>query len=381
MKPLLLLAAVFAFVRPCLGQGEDAQFETIAQRGIDHVYNLQFEDADTEFAELVRLRPGHPAGHFFLAMVDWWRILIDLDDESRDQKFLDALDHVIVLADSMLEKNANDPDAVFFKGGALGFQGRLKFQRNDYLAAANAGRKALKLVEIAFTLDPRNYDILFGTGIYNYYAEVIPNEFPFVKPLLLFVPPGNKIKGISHLTTAAEKGKYAGTEAAYFLMQIYYFYERDYPKVLDLALKLTHRFPQNMIFHRYLGRAYAGMANWAMAESVFRDIVARCRAGQRGYTMYIEREATYSLGSMCMSLGRLDEALENFYRCDELSRQTDRSEPSGFMAMANLKIGNIYDLQGKRTLAIAQYNKVLGMKDYKESTVQARSYLKTPYAR
>jgi tetratricopeptide (TPR) repeat protein len=314
-------------------------------------------------------------------MVDWWRILIDLDDESRDQKFLDELDRVIALADSMLEKNANDPDAVFFKGGALGFQGRLKFHRNDYLSAANAGRKALPLVEIAFALDPRNYDILLGTGIYNYYAEVIPNEFPFVKPLLLFVPSGDKTKGINQLATAAEKGKYAGTEAAYFLMQIYYFYERDYAKVLELAQKLTHRFPQNMIFHRYLGRAYAAMANWPMAESVFRDMVARCRRGQRGYTIYIEREAAYSLGSTFMSLGRLDEALEYFYRCDELSRQTDRTEPSGFMTMANLKIGNIYDVQGKRSLAIVQYNKVLGMKDYKESEVQARNYLKTPYAR
>jgi tetratricopeptide (TPR) repeat protein len=381
VKTLLSLFAALLLARPACGGEEGSSFEAIAKQGIDHVYNLEFEEADKDFAELIRLRPSHPAGHFFLAMVDWWRILVDLEDESRDEKFLDSLDHVITLSDSMLDRNPDDVDAIFFKGGALGFQGRLKFHRNDYLGAANAGRKALPLVETAFSLDPSNYDILFGTGIYNYYAEVIPNEYPFVKPLLLFIPSGDRAKGLAQLTVAAEKGRYASTEAAYFLMQTYYFYEHDYARVLDLARKLTDRFPNNMIFHRYLGRAYAAMANWPMAESVLTEIVARCRRGQRGYTAFIEREATYSLGVTFLALGRLEDALANLYRCDELSRQTDKGEPSGFMAMANLKIGNIYDLQGKRDLAVVQYNKVLGMKDYKDSQAQARNYLKVPYAR
>ncbi len=381
MKRLPVLAAVLLCGWPVVAGVDEAQFEATAKRGIDHVYNLEFEEADRDFSELVRLRPGHPAGYFFLAMVDWWRILINMEDESRDQKFMDALDHVIALTDSMLEKNPNDVEAIFFKGGALGFQGRLKFHRNDYLAAANAGRKALPLVELAFSLDPSNYDILFGTGIYNYYADVIPNEYPYVKPLLLFIPSGDKNKGIQQLIAASEKGKYASTEASYFLMQIYYFYERDYQKVLELALKLTRRYPNNMVFHRYLGRAYAAIGNWPMAEAVFKEIVARCRSGQRGYTIYLEREATYNLGVTYLALGRLDEALQNLYRCDELSRETDRTEPSGFMVMANLKIGNIYDLQGKRELAVAQYNKVIGMKEYKDSSTQARTYMKTPYAR
>jgi tetratricopeptide (TPR) repeat protein len=379
MRPGVLALMLLVFGQSA-GAGVDL-YDSTARRGIDHVYNLEFEDADRDFAELVRLRPGHPAGYFFLAMVDWWRILIDLEDQSRDQRFLDALDHVIALADSMLGKDAADPDAVLFKGGALGYQGRLHFHRNDYLAAANAGRKALPLIDVALTLDPHNYDILLGTGIYNYYADVIPNEYPFVKPLLLFIPSGDKTRGIEQLVTASDKGRYARTEAAYFLMQIYYFYERDYAKVLVLAQALTRRYPRNMIFQRYLGRAYAATANWAGAESVFGEMIARCRRGERGYTPVIDREAAYSLGTTLMSLGRLDEALENLYRCDELSRKTDRAEPSGFMAMANLKIGNIYDLQGKRDLAVDQYNKVLGMKEYKDSAVQARNYLHLPYGR
>jgi tetratricopeptide (TPR) repeat protein len=377
---LTLLLLIAPMARGSIGP-EDPAFETTARKGIAHVYDLQFEDAEQDFGELIRKQPGHPAGYFFLAMVDWWRILIDLEDESRDQRFFDALDRVVDMCDSMLERNGDDVTAIFFKGGALGFQGRLKFHRNDYLAAANAGRKALPLVQTAFSLDPHNYDILLGTGIYNYYADVIPTEYPLVKPLLLFVPSGDKKKGIEQLIQAAEKGTFASTEAAYFLMQIYFFYERDYDKALSLALNLTGKYPHNMVFQRYLGRSYAAMSNWAMSDQVFSDIVARCRKQVRGFTLQVEREAEYYLGLSVMTTARLDDALSHFYRCDELSRGLDRTEPSGFMVMANLKIGNIYDLQRRRDLALVQYNKVLNMKEYKESASLSRQYIKTPYSR
>jgi len=54
------------------------------------VYNLEFENAEKEFQELIRQRPGDPAGYFFLAMVRWWMIMIDIDNERYDGEFYDA---------------------------------------------------------------------------------------------------------------------------------------------------------------------------------------------------------------------------------------------------------------------------------------------------
>lgn len=359
----------------------EARFDSVTFRGIDQVYDLRFEDAERSFRELVRLRPGHPAGYFFLAMVDWWRMMIDLEDERYDDRFVGALDNVIAMCDSMLDVNEDDVSAIFFKGGSLGFQGRLMFHRNDYLGAANAGRKALPLVQAAAALEPHNYDIQLGTGIYNYYADVIPNEYPMVKPLLLFIPAGDRRKGLEQLHVAAEKGKFASVEASYFLMQTYYFQEKEYPKALAIALRLNERFPNNMQFHRYVGRCYAAMADWPEAKRVFTAIATRTRAGQRGYTGLIEREAAYYLGAAEMAGGDLNAALAHFYRCDELSRGLDRKEPSGFMTMANLKIGTIYDAQSRREMAIEQYQKVLSLKDYRGSHALAEQYLKNPYIR
>jgi tetratricopeptide (TPR) repeat protein len=381
MKPLVIVALLVVIPLPLRPQpAVEAAFDSITQRGIEYVYNLDFEEADAEFAQLVRMNPLHPAGHFFRAMVLWWRILIDIDNEQHDDRFVDALDHVIEVCDAMLKKDKSDVTALFFKGGSIGFQGRIKAHRSSWLAAANAGRRALPIVQLASSLDPDNYDIQLGSGIYNYYAEVIPNEYPFVKPLLLFIPKGNKELGIRQLTAAAEKGKYASIEATYFLMQLYYFHEKDYPRSLTFALQLHARFPNNPLFHRYVGRGYVGLANWAKAEEVFSDIVARCGRGQRGYTATNERESRYYLGVAAMNAGRHDDALEHFRRCDQISREIDKDEVSGFRVLSTLRIGMLYDIRADRERAVRQYRRVLAMKQHRDSHRQAEQFLKIPYS-
>ncbi|MBM2845908.1 MAG: hypothetical protein HW407_1220 [Bacteroidetes bacterium] len=353
---MILLAFLWGVHGSLCGQGvANQEFDAKTRRGIDLVYNLEFEKAEQEFGELIRLRPRDPAGHFFHAMVQWWRIIINVDSEEYDDRFMDSLEVVIDLCDELLEQNENDVHALFFKGGSIGFQGRLKFHRNDYLGAANAGRKALPIVQDASTLDPENYDVLLGSGIYNYYAEVVPNQYPFLKPLLLFLPAEKK--GIEQLTAAAEKGKYASVETSYFLMQIYYAYEKDYAKALALAERLHQRYPGNILFHKYLGRVYVSLSNWSMVQKTFGEIAARVFKGQRGYNPAAEREAVYYLGLCDMNI----------------------KEPSGFMVMTNLKIGMIYDVLSKRELAVRQYQKVLDMKEYLNSYRQAEEFMKKPF--
>jgi len=357
----------------------DSLSEARVRQGIRFVYNLSFDSATAEFQAVVRNSPEHPAGHFFLAMVEWWKIITNFSDKSRDEKFLTLLDKVIDLCDKRLDKDENDLTGLFFKGGALGFQGRLYGNREDWLKAANCGRVALPIVQKASKLAPGNYDILLGTGIYNYYAAVIPDQYPFVKPLMMFFPKGNKIKGIEQLRAASQKASYANFEATYFLTQILQNFEKQYPEALSLALGLYRSFPNNAIFHKYAGRGYASAGSWDEMKKTYLEMLRRVNSGQRGYDATAEREANYYLGLCEMNFNNNDAALSYFYRSDEISRTLDIGELSGFMIMTNLKIGMIYDLQGKRDLAVMQYKKVLDMKDFAESHKLAEQYLKSPY--
>ena len=237
------------------------------------------------------------------------------------------------------------------------------------------------MVRRAFELDPDNHDIQFGIGIYNYYAAIVPDLYPWVKPLMLFIPKGDRVKGLSQLKAASEKAHYANIEATYFLLQVYYNFEKVYPEALQIATDLHKMFPNNVLFHKYVGRCNSALGEWKELNRVFHEILDCVNSKCIGYDAAAEREANYYLGLSEMNFGKYDEALQYFYRADELSRILDVKEISGFMVMTNLKIGIIYDQQGKRDLAIVQYKKVLNMKDYQDAHQQAGQYLKIPYGK
>ncbi len=227
---------------------KDPVVDQRVQNGIDFIYNFEFDKADSIFDEVIKLRPNHPVGYFFKAMVIWERIISNFDNTSLDDKFYDALEKVISMCDKILDENPNDVTAIFFKGGSVGFRGRLRANRGEWLSAANDGVIALPLVQKAYKLAPNNYDVLLGIGIYNYYAEVVPEKYPFVKPFMLFIPKGDRKKGLEQLTLASLYSKYAKIESTYFLVQNYLTFEKDYVKALELATKLHTKYPKNSLF-------------------------------------------------------------------------------------------------------------------------------------
>ncbi|MBM4162408.1 MAG: hypothetical protein FJ217_15065 [Ignavibacteria bacterium] len=360
---------------------EDPAIDDRVQRGIDNIYNIEFDEADQEFAEVIRQRPDHPAGYFFQAMTQWWRILSHFDDESQDKRYYDMIQKVIDLCEKRLDKNDKDVTALFFKGGAVGFRGRLKVNRGTWLGAASDGLIALPAVRRAFELEPDNSDVLLGIGIYNYYADVIPRQYPIVKPFMLFLPRGDRKKGLEQLELASQTARYARVEAKYFLLQTYFQYEKSHHRALELARELNSKYPRNPLFHRMYGRCYVSMGNWGEAFKIFSEVSNRFRAKQPGYDIYDGREAYYYVGRHHFLSGSLEQALQALYRCDELSRAIDKGGASGFMSMANLTIGLIYDLQKKRGSALAQYQKVLSMKEFENTHREARRFMQQPYDR
>jgi tetratricopeptide (TPR) repeat protein len=360
---------------------DDPVLDQRVLRGIDKVYNYEFDRADSDFTDIIRLRPDHPAGYFFRAMIQWERIISNFDDESQDDKLYKMLDVVIEMCEKHLDEYPNDVTAMFFDGGAVGFRGRLRANRGKWLGAANDGMVALPLVRKAYELEPNNYDVLLGIGIYNYYASVVPENYPIVKPAMIFFPSGDRKKGLEQLRQASQHAKYARVEAMYFLMQNYFVYEKDYASALELARKLHAKYPNNSMFHRYVGRCLVSTGYLGEAKDIFIDIEKRCSKKQLGYDTYDAREAYYYLGKFDFMAGRFDAGLNNLYRSDELSRTIDKDEPSGFMALGNLLIGMIYDAQGKREDAMKQYKKVLAMKEYEHSHTESKKYIEKPYQR
>ncbi len=376
---LMLLGALFSSAD---GHAQwvlmNSDADSAVRRGSAFIYNIQFDSASVEFDKVKRLYPEHPVGYFMDAMVDWWKITTNKRSKAHDRGFLRKIDTVLQLCDLLLENNEHDIVGLFFKGGALGYRGRYYVSRRQWVRAASDGKEALDIVMEAWRIAPGNSDVLLGIGIYHYFAEALPERYPVVKPLMLFLPPGSKRSGVKELELAAAKARYADTEAKVVLLQIYAKFENDHEKTRDLAAALFTRFPRNSVFHKYLGRSLVHLGRRSETESTWREILKRCIARETGYDNLVAREAMYYVGDALMKRREHELALKYLLKCDEFSRKLD-DDPSGFMVLSNLKMGNIFDRQGKRELALKQYEKVLDWDEFRNSHRLAEQYRRNAF--
>lgn len=374
MKKLIFFTILFGY--SILAQNFD--FDSRVNEGIKQIYNIKFTDAEKTFRSVMTDYPKHPAGRFFLAMIDWWKIMLDPDNESYDEKFFQKIEDVIYQCDQILKKNPKDIDALFFKGGSIGFRGRLRAFRESWLKAADDGREALPIVEEAAALDPDNMDVQLGFGIYNYYADVIPNEYPMIKPLMIFFPNGDKEKGIQQLKNTAANGKFAKYEARYFLMTLYYRYENNSAAAEDYAKLLNDDFPDNPAFERWRGRIAVRKGDYFLADSIFKNVILKAEKNYYGYnTPSALREAEYYIGYYNWISDRPDSAKIYFERCVQNSRKIDKDgEESGFQVNALVYLAQIAENQNRKQDAIALYNKLLDINEYANSHSLAKRNLK-----
>lgn len=374
------ITIIFFIVCSNISFGQTIPFDSLIQKGINQIYSLEFEDAEETFGLIKKYEPEHPATKFFPAMVTWWKIMADLDNEEFDKILIKQLDETIEFCDNLLKKNPTNIDAIFFKGGALGFRGRLYSIRESWLNAASDGKDAMPLVHRAFALDSTNVDVQLGFGIYNYYADVIPEKYPFLKPVMFFFPKGDRYKGLEQLVNAAYNGKYTKAESKYFLMTLYYKFEDNDIEALKYAEELIEQFPNNPAFHKHYGRLLRRTSHITKSTEEFKEMYRRCEVNMRGYNDKIRREASYYIADEHWRNADFDEAIKYYKECSDLSVSFDQ-EDDGFNVISLLQIGKIYDVLGKRDTAIAYYKKVLKLDKHRDSHDQAKLYLKEPFKR
>lgn len=350
-----------------------------ADESLDHLYNMRFKQADSLFSLIESRYPEHPVGPFLHSLTIWWKILptLSVKDTSLDQAFLMEMNRVIELSIKLEDDPRYAFDAMFFKTAAYGFRGRLLSDRQEWLAAAQDGKSALDDIFKIADADTSNADLLFGVGVYDYFAEAIPRKYPIVKPLMFFFPDGDSARGLRRMKLAAEHGRFVSAEAAYFLLQIYTVFEPNYSESMTYIRLLRDRYPDNALFHVLLGRIHYRWGHSKAARAVFERVVQFYDAGKAGYVKPLVSQAHYYLGREERQEDSLQVALAHFDIALEL--ESGFSHDSYFRVNSMLGRGMVLDVLGRRAEAEQAYNRVLGFKKYSNSRDLARRYLKTPF--
>jgi len=277
---------------------EDINIQLEATQAINDMYNFQFTQAEKQYRWIKQKYPNHPLSYFLLALSEWWKIAVNVENTQYDVKFEAYLDTAILKAELIYQLPQFKVEGAFFQAAGWAFKGRLYAERRKWGKAANASRSSLKYLDDIKDKGYLSPELLFGDGLYNYFSVWIRDNYPMLKPIMAFFKKGDKDLGLKQLRTVATHAFYTRTEAQYFLMRILAYEEKDMGAALQISQYLYETFPQNAFFHRYYARLLYSTGQIRRTELESLLILARIDSGNTGYEEVSGRYAAFYLGQI-----------------------------------------------------------------------------------
>jgi hypothetical protein len=344
---------------------------------VHNLYNFQFDKAERQFRSLRRRYPQHPMPYFLLGLSTWWKIMpSNSHNEQYDRVFFAYLDTAIVKAQRLYDTDHQNYEATFFLA-AYGFNARLHAERNDWRKATVSSKRSLTYLQKSRAANGLSPEFAFGEGLFNYYAVWIADEYPWLRPVLLFFPKGNQALGLAQLNTAAQQGFYTGTEAQYFRMRILASAREHRPaEALVAARALARNFPDNACFARSFATQAFTEGDFAACEQISRDILEKLNQGQPGYEATSGRAAAYHLGYLRQTRDHDPVQAADYYRrclvfCETVQATT------GYYVYANAALARLAAQQQDVATARRYYAVVVDKAGkHTPSYAEARAYLR-----
>jgi tetratricopeptide (TPR) repeat protein len=319
-------------------------------RVYDTILDARFDQLEAELQRAAAVAPAE-ACDVLAATATWWRILLDPESRTLDERFSTEIEHAIQTTDAWAQREPENAEAHFYAGAAYAARVQWRVLRGEKLAAARDGKRIKQALERATALDPELEDAYFGIGLYQYYADVAPAAAKMLR-FLLMLPGGNKAEGLAHMRRARAQGRLLQGEADYQLQILYLWYERRADLALELLGSLHDRYPGNPLFtaqiadvqDRYQHDTTASLATW-------RGLLTAARERRVNEPGLAEAQARLGMARQMDALSQTDHALVQLRAV--LSANPPR--PSGAMAAAYLGIGDGEDRLGHHDAAIAAY--------------------------
>lgn len=368
----LLFAAGPAFCSEfSLGKEIDEKYD----RGISDMYRLEFDKAEAEFKEVIRISSGDPAGYFALSALSWWRYSQNFDIQSDfqaiEEEFMANIDATIRAAREKIDSNSSPDLAYFFLGSAYGLQGRWYAVQRRWIKAYWQGSKGRKYLRRCVGLNPEIYDAYLGLGIFDYFADTLPGVLKL--PALLFVK-GDKTGGLRQVRLAMKKGRFFSVEARLFLIEILTRHEKDYKQAVLEVKALRSLDPENAFF--WLGEILTRIhiSDWEGALIESEKFLALHSTGTTGGVFQQLSLVYLSAGDACLALNRLEDAV----KCFDAGINRTSFPAKGWVTYCHLRRGQAFDLMEKRSMAEKDYLSVLSRDNFWDSRKYAKAALKTP---
>ncbi len=379
-RGLFRTALLIFFLTPAFARAEPYRLppdmDSLALRGLEAMYRLEFERAEEAFRKLDEVRPSHPSGSLFLAGLYWWRSSQDFDlpdkDPSLEKAFRRAIQEGVKKAERREKWGGSVAERHFYKGMAYGLMGRWHILNYRWVRAYYWGSKGHRQLKKAVKGDPELYDAYLGLGIFDYYAETLPRMLKI--PSLLFVR-GDKERGLREVDLTLRKGRYNSVEARLFLINTYNEHERRPQDAMRLAEELMEGDRENLFFSLFKIITLSYLKDWEGLLKEAGDFVETAERNPQGAIREQLPLARLYMGNAAIALRRPESALRIL--TEGIEKASDPRK--GWVGYCRLRRGQAYDILGEREKALEDYRGVLQRKVFWYEDRDAKKGLKKAY--
>ena len=401
---LLLSAPLVSAQQPWLTEAERARFEELRRSGLDALYNIDYDKAQRDFKEIVKLYPNHPGGYQLLAARVWIKTLYEsrrlqaslYSSESFYSTGDDKVDPKIVtefrnytreakrLAEAKLKQEPKNIEALDFLANTEGLKAAFEegVERRHF-AALRDGNDAVNHHREVLKLDPKYIDAQITIGLYEYVVGSLPLPVKLLAGATGYR--GSKKRGLKLLEQVAQEGTWAKDDAKSVLI-VLYTREKRFAEKVKLSRELSEKFPRNYLLRLETAE---GLVSLAAQERTEKDVAGAAQAEKEAFATFDEmlrdrnvREAAgraldlihFKYGEALLTAGYHERAAKEFLA----ATRVERAE-AGLVTMAHLYAARAFDVAGKRDEALAQYKEVLSRPNVYDAHEEAKRGMKHAY--
>jgi hypothetical protein len=371
---------------PIPSSAGEAEIESLAIKGNEALYNLDYAKARKAFEEMTSLAPDQPAGYVYLANNLWLEKLNssrrlssslyssasfysrteEKYDLSHYKQFKEFVEKALEAADSRLKKDPKDVTSLYYKGAAFGIRAAytvtVKRSYWDALGDANESIRIQRKVALNKHFEDANLSI----GFYEYAVDSLP--FLLRAGAKIAGIHGSKKNGIHLLQTVVERGRHASDDARVLLIGIY-ARERRFEEALALISYLSGKYPRNYLF---------GIERATMLYRLNRVDQGALAFGNLIKDADIASVATdvvnYQYGEALVEARNYASAIDRYKTVVDWPK-SDRS----LVTLAHLHAGKALDALGNHAGATREYKLVLKDKNVYDSHELAKKYQEKPF--
>jgi len=399
-----LVAAAQQPSSPWITDAERARFEELRRSGLDALYNIDYDKAERDFKEIVKLFPNHPGGYQLLAARVWIKTLYESrrlqgslyssenfytsGDDKVDPKIITEFRNFTReakrLAEAKLKQDPKNIEARDFLANTEGLKAAFEEAvERRHFAALRDGNDAVNHHREVLKLDPKYIDAQITIGLYEYVVGSLPLGIKIIAGATGYR--GSKKRGLAMLEQVAREGRWAQDDAKTVLVLLYRR-EKRFDDVLKLTRELSAKYPRNYLLRIETADALVSIAEVKRSQ---KDLAGAAQAEKEAFATFEEvlRDRTmrdvaaraldlihFKYGEVLMTAGHHDRAAKEFLAATKV----DRGE-AGLITMAHLYAGWSFDVAGKRDEAVAQYKEVLARPNVYDAHDEAKKGLRQAY--